>query len=88
MKGGRHRRKQTPREKANELLTSRFLPLGQKRVQEISGASYVPFPQPHARHFGLEQSVQVETHIDARTGALVVLPPGVDVEDVTGAEAA
>ena len=73
----------TARTKANELFPDgSLLALGGKKVQKFSGACYVPFPQPHARNFGLEQSEEVETHIDSRTGALVVLPPGVSLEDV------
>lgn len=78
--------KPRPRELANQVLNSRFLPLGERKVQEIGDACYVAFPQPHAREFGVEQSATVEAHIHAGTGALVVLPPGVDVEEVTGAE--
>lgn len=72
----------SPRTRANELFPDgSLLGLGSKNVQEISGACYVPFPQPHARQFGLEQSEEVQTFIDSRTGALVVLPPGVDIDD-------
>lgn len=73
----------SPRTRANELFPEgSLLALGEKLVQEISGSYYVPFPLPHARNFGLEQSAEVDIHIDSRTGALVVLPPGVSVDEL------
>lgn len=75
-----------PRTKANELFPDgSLLALGGKKVQEIDGACYLPYPQPHARNFDLEQSAEVQTYIDSRTGALVVLPPGVTIDDVVEA---
>lgn len=72
-----------PRTKANDLFPEdSLLALGERKAQEHGDGYYVPFPQPHARHFGIEQSSTVEIHIDSRTGALVVLPPGVSLDDV------
>lgn len=74
----------SPRAKVNDLFSAdSLLALGSKRVQEQGGGSfYIPYPEPHASNFGLQQSAEVETYIDARTGALVVLPPGVDMDMV------
>lgn len=50
-----------------------LVPLGEKKAQESEGAIYVPFPQPHARNQGLEQSSQVKVYLHAPSGALVVI---------------
>lgn len=63
-----------------------LLPLGERKVQDIgkSPTAYVAYPQPHARNNGLTQSTKVDLYIDGITGALLVLPPNVDLEDVVG----
>lgn len=72
-----------PRTRANELFPEdSLLALGERKAQEHGDGCYVPFPQPHARNFGVEQSSTVDIHIDSRTGALVVLPPDVSLDDV------
>jgi hypothetical protein len=49
--------------------------LGEFRAQEVgNGGINVPYPQPHARNAGLEQSSPVEIYFHAGTGGIVVMP--------------
>jgi len=61
-----------------------LLPLGSRKIQEIgeTPCTYLVYPQPFARQNGLTQSTEVDLHIDSQTGALLVLPPDVSLEDV------
>lgn len=59
-----------------------LVPLGERNAQEKQGSVYVPFPQPHARQRGIKQSTTVRYALHAPTGALVVLPPGIDTTEV------
>ena len=49
--------------------------LGSRRAQDHDGGIYVPYPQPHARNDGVEQSTEIDIYRHDPTGAIVVLPP-------------
>jgi len=54
-----------------------LIPLGTRKAQEQGNGSavYLPFPQPHARNQGIEQSTSIEIGLHPPTGAVVFLPP-------------
>ncbi|MBO4248878.1 hypothetical protein IL252_13725 [Halomicrobium sp. IBSBa] len=63
------------------LSDSPVVPLGDAKAQEQGGSSiYVPYPQPHARNQGIEQSSEVELALLAGTGVIMVAPSGFDWE--------
>lgn len=59
-----------------------LVPLGERSAQEKQGSVYIPFPQPHARQCGIEQSTTVRYALHAPTGALLVLPPEVETDEI------
>jgi len=61
---------------ADALDDDDLVPLGERKAQENGegDAIYLPYPQPHARNQGLEQSAAVEVFLHASTGAVVLIP--------------
>ena len=68
--------KNKPVERVVDALEGEDLvPLGSFKAQETGeGGIMVPFPQPHARNAGLQQSSDVKISLHAPTGGIVVIP--------------
>jgi len=61
---------------AQTLDDDDLIPLGERKAQEVgeNDAIYLPFPQPHARNQGLEQSSPVKVYFHPSTKAVIWLP--------------
>jgi hypothetical protein len=70
------------RARAASIDTSTLVPLDPKSAQEKERCVYVPYPQPHARQAGVDHQAKVTPVLHAPTGAMIILPPGVELEDL------
>jgi len=68
--------------RAASIDASALVPLDPKSALNKQGSIYAPFPQPHARRAGVEHQSKVTPVLHAPTGAMIMLPPGVTVEDL------
>lgn len=68
--------------RAASIDASALVPLDPKSALSKQGSIYVPYPQPHARRAGIDHTTKVTPVLHAPTGAMIMLPPGVTVDDL------
>lgn len=65
-----------------QQVAGTLVPAGTGTVHGRSGSKTLPLPDPS--RMGIETGEQWERWRHVETGAVVMLPPGVDIEEVTG----
>lgn len=68
------------------VLPGELVELDDKSAVKNGGGVYVPWPQPHARNVGVTPKTSVSPVLHSPTGAIILLPPGVDLGELTTSE--
>lgn len=67
-----------------QQLAGPLAPAGTGTVHPRSGSMTLPLPDPS--RMGIEAGEEWERWLHVESGAVVMLPPGVDIDDVTGGD--